>query len=470
MKKLGKHGGRIILRNIPFSVQDQALRKWLETVGKLKELTIPLNADGKRNKGFAFVEYEKKNLSEKAIKELNGKKFQNREIALDYAQSKEKYQTAVKAEENSKDFKSGTRGALGASAGSGQGDEMQEDEEELKEEEAEETKPEKKAEKNLKGNENENEGKRNQNQFLEGRVLFVMNLNYSTEEEDLFDRFKEFGKLSYVKVVCDRETGESKGTGFVCFKDPEVLEQVIKISEESGIELDERRLKIVKAVSREAAVNLKTAKPQQEDKRNLHLTKLSLIMPDSKEFQKLTEKEINMRTTAAKKIKEKLLNPNIFVSPTRLLFKNISKNITDDELKLLVKKILIDHNAELANKKLFVQVKILKETETLDKKGNPLSKGIAFIEFKKHEYAVQAIKLCNNDSRYFGGKFKPIVEFSLEDHRVLRVRNLKLSRQKKKNLERLGDGKKDKEEKMSRGKKQRMKRRLKKEAAGNDSI
>ena len=463
MKKLGKHGGRIILRNIPFSVQDKALRKWLEAIGKLKELTIPLNADGKRNKGFAFVEFEKKNLSEKAIKELNGKKFQNRELSLDYAQSKEKYQTAVKAEEMSKDFKT-----FKVPEADEIDDEEQDDVEEAVEMKVEEEKS-KKIVSEIK-KDSEDKGKNNQNQFLEGRVLFVMNLNYSTEEEDLFDRFKEFGLLNYAKVVCDRETGESKGTAFVCFKKPEVVDQVLQISEESGIELDERRLKIVKAVSREAAVNLKTSKPQQEDKRNLHLTKLSLILPDSKEFQKLTEKEINMRTMAAKKIKEKLLNPNIFVSPTRLLFKNISKNLSEDDLKVLVKKIIINQNPELANSKLFVQVKVLTETEKLDHKGNPLSKGIAFIEFKKHEYALQAMKLCNNDAKYFGGKFKPIVEFSLEDHRILRIRNLKLSRQKKKNLDRLGDDKKEKQEKMSRGKKQRMKRKMIKEASGNISI
>ena len=44
-------------------------------------------------------------ISEKAIRELNGKKFQNRELSLDYAHSKEKYQSAVKAKEMLKDFK-----------------------------------------------------------------------------------------------------------------------------------------------------------------------------------------------------------------------------------------------------------------------------------------------------------------------------------------------------------------------------
>jgi nucleolar protein 4 len=431
MKKLGKHGGRLILRNIPFSIQEKALRAWLEKVGPLKELTIPVTSDNKRNRGFAFVEFDKKNLSEKAIKKLNGKLLQNRQVSLDYAQSKEKYETSVKAEEMAKDFKPVIQ------------------EEEVQEEVQEED--ERKDEKE----------KQQKNLFLEGRVLFAMNINYMTEDEDLFERFKEFGRLNYAKIVRNKETGESKGTAFICFKKPEVVEKVLQISEESGIELDERKLKLVKAVSREAATNLKTSKPLKDDKRNLHLTKLALISPDSKEFQTLSEKEVQMRTMAAKKMKEKLQNPNIFVSPTRLLFRNISKSITEDDLKVLVKKILIEHDSSLANQKLFVQVKVLKETEKLDKQGNPLSKGFAFIEFKKPEFALKAIKLCNNDSKYFGGKFRPIVEFSLEDHRVLRIRKLKLARQKKKNLEKIGE--KEKKEKIGRGKKQRMKRKLKKE-------
>lgn len=437
MKKLGKHGGRLIVRNLPFSIQEQTLKTWLEKVGVIKEMTVPMGPDNKRNKGFAFVEYEKKNLAEKAIKSLNGKKLQNREISVDYALSKDKYQAQAKAEELSKDFKPATM--------------PQEEPTTIVEESDSETEVEKK-------------DSSPKNKFFEGRVLFIMNLNFLTEEEDLFDRFKDFGKLNYVKIVQNLETGESKGTGFVCFQKPEIAEKVVNIAEESGIELDERRLKVVKAVSKESAVNIKSTKPQNTDKRNLHLTKLALIKPDSKEFQSLTEKEIQMRTLAAKKIKEKLMNPNIFVSPTRLLFKNISKDISEKDLKILVQKILIDTNPDLSSKKLFCQVKVLKETEKLDKKGDPLSKGIAFIEFKKPEYAMQALKLCNNDAKYFGGKFKPIVEFALEDHRVLRIRNLKLTRQKKKNFEKIGNV--EKKEKIGRGKRQRMKKRLMKESEG----
>lgn len=440
MKKLGKHGGRLIVRNIPFAIQEKTLKEWLEKVGTVKEVTVPMALDNKRNKGFAFVEYEKKNLAEKAIKSLNGKKLQNREISIDYALSKDKYQAQAKQEEISKDFKP-----------SAITPELPQVNEEQSSEELE----------------NPKRDSAPKNQFYEGRVLFIMNLNYETEEEDLFDRFKDFGKLNYVKIVRNIETGESKGTGFVCFQKAEIAEKVVKIAEEQGIELDERQLKVVKAVSRESAINLKSAKPQNTDKRNLHLTQYALIKPDSKEFQELSEKEIQMRTMAAKKIKEKLMNPNIFVSPTRVLFKNISKKISEKDLKVLVQKILTEANPDLGQKKLFCQVKVLKETEKVDKDGEPLSKGIAFIEFKKHEYALQALKLCNNDAKYFGGKFKPIVEFALEDHRVLRIRKIKLSRQKKKNIEKIGSV--EKKEKIGRGKRQRMKKRMMKEMGDQDN-
>ncbi|OMJ82850.1 hypothetical protein SteCoe_16384 [Stentor coeruleus] len=434
MKKLGKHGGRLIIRNLPFSIEENFLRKTLEKIGTLKEFHVPLDLDKKRNKGFAFVEYEKKNLSEKAIKALNGMKIQKREISVDYALSKDKYLTTKKSEEMAKDFKHQDN------------DEDMEIVDEAKEDDEQEEVEE----------EDNEEIKKKELKFEDGTTLFIMNLNYETGEDDLFEFFKDFGKIKYVKVCVNKETGESRGSGFVCFKKAEDADKVVKIADEQGVELQERSLKIMKAVSKETAVNLKSAKPPKNDGRNLYLSKLSLIQVGSEMFKTLTPKEIEMRTSAAKKMIEKLQNPNIFVSPTRLLFKNISKVISDDDLKILVKKILFDSNPELQSQKLFKQVKILKEPEKLDKKGNPMSKGIAFIEFKKHEYALLAQEKCNNDSKYFGQKHRPIVEFALEDHRILRIRKLKLKRQKQAQ-EKMNDGKSSKK-KLGRGKRQRLKR------------
>jgi len=45
--------------------------------------------------------------------------------------------------------------------------------------------------------------------------LYIGNLSYDVEENDLEDEFKEFGEIKSVKIIRDRETGRSKGFAFV---------------------------------------------------------------------------------------------------------------------------------------------------------------------------------------------------------------------------------------------------------------
>ena len=45
--------------------------------------------------------------------------------------------------------------------------------------------------------------------------LLIRNLNRLTTEEELIDLFKEFGTVQFCKLVFDRDTGESKGFGFI---------------------------------------------------------------------------------------------------------------------------------------------------------------------------------------------------------------------------------------------------------------
>ncbi|HEY3122893.1 MAG TPA: RNA-binding protein [Thermoanaerobaculia bacterium] len=49
--------------------------------------------------------------------------------------------------------------------------------------------------------------------------LYVGNLPYSTSEEDLRNLFSQYGTIESVAVITDRETGRSKGFGFVEFND-----------------------------------------------------------------------------------------------------------------------------------------------------------------------------------------------------------------------------------------------------------
>ena len=47
--------------------------------------------------------------------------------------------------------------------------------------------------------------------------LYVGNLSYSTGESDLRDLFAAYGAVESVAVITDRDTGRSKGFGFVEF-------------------------------------------------------------------------------------------------------------------------------------------------------------------------------------------------------------------------------------------------------------
>jgi RNA recognition motif-containing protein len=48
-----------------------------------------------------------------------------------------------------------------------------------------------------------------------GRKLYVGNLPYSATEESLSAKFSEHGTVESVKVITDRDTGQSKGFAFI---------------------------------------------------------------------------------------------------------------------------------------------------------------------------------------------------------------------------------------------------------------
>ena len=45
--------------------------------------------------------------------------------------------------------------------------------------------------------------------------IFVSNLSYSVNDSGLKELFEEYGEVSSAKVIMDRETGRSRGFGFV---------------------------------------------------------------------------------------------------------------------------------------------------------------------------------------------------------------------------------------------------------------
>jgi RNA recognition motif-containing protein len=48
-----------------------------------------------------------------------------------------------------------------------------------------------------------------------GKKLYVGNLSYDTSDSKLQEMFEEFGGVQSAQIIMDRETGRSKGFGFV---------------------------------------------------------------------------------------------------------------------------------------------------------------------------------------------------------------------------------------------------------------
>ncbi|MDR6213718.1 RNA-binding protein [Paracidovorax wautersii] len=57
--------------------------------------------------------------------------------------------------------------------------------------------------------------------------IYVGNLPYTVDDESLRSNFAEFGGVSSAKVMMDRETGRSKGFGFVEMESAEVAQAAI---------------------------------------------------------------------------------------------------------------------------------------------------------------------------------------------------------------------------------------------------
>jgi hypothetical protein len=78
--------------------------------------------------------------------------------------------------------------------------------------------------------------------------LFVGGLSWGTEEDDLRAAFTEYGPVSDVVVVTDRDTGRSRGFGFVTMSDRKDAAKAVKALD--GSELDGRTLKVTPATER----------------------------------------------------------------------------------------------------------------------------------------------------------------------------------------------------------------------------
>ena len=221
---------RLIVRNIPWKSTQSTLKSYFETEtgGKVVDVNILKKKDGKMV-GCAFVQLSNVAEAAKAIKQLNGKPFLNRPIAVDWAVSKEQFNKGntnvtstnkvqsnneqktednvettnkndtcedeqIKSEEDSVDEESEEEG------------DTSEENSEIKNESDDSTEPVEKPD-----NKTKNNWPKPGHDIGENKTVFVRNISFDSEQDDLRNMMEDnFGKVLFARLVVDKITEHPK--------------------------------------------------------------------------------------------------------------------------------------------------------------------------------------------------------------------------------------------------------------------
>ena len=85
--------------------------------------------------------------------------------------------------------------------------------------------------------------------------IYVSNLSFAVQDEDLREFFAEYGEVSSAKVIVDKYTNRSKGFGFVEMPDDAAAQKAI--AELDGGMVEGRAIKVMVAKPREERSNNK---------------------------------------------------------------------------------------------------------------------------------------------------------------------------------------------------------------------
>ncbi|OWK06829.1 RBM28 [Cervus elaphus hippelaphus] len=449
--KVADKKARLIIRNLSFKCSEDDLKTVFSQFGTILEVNIPRKPDGKM-RGFAFVQF--KNLLEagKALKGMNMKEIKGEEKRPEpehqkLGQENGREEEDMEEEENESDYDDDEedeeeedkesklpkpvqihkRAVKRPAPVESSDEEHSDDDSDLEErdsidggedlaqsdtssEEQEEEEVSKKKKKKRKLPSDVNEGK----------TVFIRNLSFDSEEEDLGELLQQFGDLKYVRIVLHPDTEHSKGCAFAQFMTQEAaqkcLEAAFPEAEGGGLKLDGRQLKVDLAVTRDEAAKLRTKKVKKPTGiRNLYLAREGLIRAGTKAAEGVSAADMAKRERFELLKHQKLKDQNIFVSRTRLCLHNLPKAVDDKQLR----KLLL--NATRGEKAVRIkECRVMRDLKGAYGKVKGQSLGYAFAEFQEHEHALAALRHINNNPEIFGPQKRPIVEFSLEDRRKLK--------------------------------------------------
>jgi RNA recognition motif-containing protein len=80
---------RLFVGNLPYSATEPDIRQHFGAVGDPIQIVIPTDRDTGRPRGFAFVDYDERDVAERAIQQLHGQPFKGRALSVSEARPRE---------------------------------------------------------------------------------------------------------------------------------------------------------------------------------------------------------------------------------------------------------------------------------------------------------------------------------------------------------------------------------------------
>ncbi len=432
---------RLIVRNLPFTIQPHVLDQQFGSFGKILEIVLPTKPGSTVLKGFAFVQFDTKEAAVLAMAALNGKEVEGRPVAVDWAVGKNLYEQIIQSEkDDNRDADKESNDDMDVDVEGISEDDDPEDDGNGEDEEV-----------NIMDSDSGDESE---------KTVFVRNISFETNESALSKKFKEmFGELEYCKLVKNPQTGLSKGTAFIKFKTRESAQQAISVSQQlsqdqvtedststlteeelaelkrkragknfksilvdeedestsqTGILLDGRALSLVPAVDRDEAKKLKLVdEGENKDKRRLKLISESLANPVSSVAKKFwTQQETAIRASLVKaRLAGLKKNPNSIVSNVRLSIRHLPVALDEPQLRAVLEHVLEEslkhassalsdypvysENAVKAKPRI-KQVKIVRSTGEERESRAGRSKGFGFVELAQPSHALLLLRYATN--------------------------------------------------------------------------
>jgi len=393
-----KRTSRVIIRNLSFYANEKHIKSAMESMfGPVAEVNLPLvpslpneaqnnkKSNVPRHRGFAFVTFANASSAKKAVEKGGEVKIKNRLVAIDFSVSKQEHQKMIK--EGHKEEESDSESSSSDSEDDEDKDDAGSNEKSDSESSGSESEQGSDSEDESDGEDESKTAKEKEAPKFDAneaqRTLFLRNIPFDATRHDIFELFREFGRIEAVYLVKDPKSGVFRGTAFVRFENEKGTTAALEASGGSNkdqndttfvssksiavglgqdgsmnnLTLNGRPILVDLAVDRTTASSLAVQRDEDgkpikkmigKDRRNLYLKNEGRVSSSADGagaasagakhggvWEDLPPADRAKRERAFADKSTKLRSPLFFINPTRISIRNLGKHVNEAALKKL---------------------------------------------------------------------------------------------------------------------------------------